>query len=94
MKYSNLNILIKGDGMLGLYGCVLLKEIGIERIFCSGSKTVRSEIIERIGAIPISDGLLDIFIDISRRFYFRIILNLFDSIQNRVHIFLSLILNS
>lgn len=43
--------------MLGLYGCALLKELNIRRIYCSGNKTIRSDLIKGFGAIPISDGM-------------------------------------
>jgi D-arabinose 1-dehydrogenase-like Zn-dependent alcohol dehydrogenase len=54
-------VLVQGDGMLGLYGCVLLRELGVEQVFCSGNKEVRSDLIKKFGAIPISDGKTTLF---------------------------------
>ena len=44
--------------MLGLYGCALLKELGFNKIFCTGHQKNRHEIIKKFGAIPISNGFL------------------------------------
>lgn len=44
--------------MLGLYACAMLKELGIERIYCAGNKRARDELIKHFGAIPIKDRKL------------------------------------
>ena len=49
-------VLVQGDGMLGLYGCVLLKEFGFKHVYCSGNHPGRDKLIERLGAIPINIG--------------------------------------
>ena len=49
-------MLIQGDGMLGLYGCALLKEFGFKHVYCSGNHPGRDKFIAKLGAIPISIG--------------------------------------
>ncbi len=44
---------IQGDGLLGLYSCAILKDIGFTHIYCSGQRPNRSPLIEDFGAIPI-----------------------------------------
>ena len=41
--------------MLGLYGCALFKELGINRVYCAGNKRARHDLIKNFGAIPIKD---------------------------------------
>ena len=38
--------------MLGLYGIALLKELGINQVYCSGRQTLREPLIQEFGAIP------------------------------------------
>lgn len=58
VKKSGKRVLIQGDGMLGLYGCALFRELGFNQIYCSGHHdTDRSRLIEKFGAIPIKNGI-------------------------------------
>ena len=38
--------------MLGLYGIALLKELGINQVYCSGRQALREPLIQEFGAIP------------------------------------------
>ena len=51
-------VLIQGDGMLGLYGIALLKQLGISQVYCCGHQEARREIIKSFGAIPIINGII------------------------------------
>lgn len=42
--------------MLGLYGCALLNELGFNKVYCSGNKKVRDDLIRSFGGIPIFEG--------------------------------------
>lgn len=66
VKRSAKKALIQGDGMLGLYGCALLKELGFEKVYCSGNQKARSDLITKFGAIPLDNGksLTSVFIRI------------------------------
>lgn len=47
VKNNPKKVLVQGDGMLGLYGCFLLKEIGFKEIYCSGNHPTRGELVEK-----------------------------------------------
>ena len=59
VKRSLNKVLIQGDGMLGLYGCVLLKELGFKHVYCSGNHPGRDKLVSRLGAIPLSIGTIE-----------------------------------
>jgi putative phosphonate catabolism associated alcohol dehydrogenase len=46
-------VVIQGGGMLGLYACGLLKELGVSQIFCLEIEEKRFKWIEAFGAIPV-----------------------------------------
>ncbi len=46
----------KGDGMLGLYTCAALRELGFDTVYCSGTRLYRSKFIDRFGGIPLYNG--------------------------------------
>ena len=46
--------LVQGAGMLGLYGCALLKARGVETVFCADILAARLQIAEAFGAIPLN----------------------------------------
>jgi len=48
-------VIVQGGGLLGIYACALLKEMGVEEIYCLEVNPYRFEIIGRFGAIPV-DG--------------------------------------
>ena len=48
-------VVLQGAGLLGIYGCALLHQRGIERIFCIDIEPARLEQVGRFGGIPI-DG--------------------------------------
>jgi threonine dehydrogenase-like Zn-dependent dehydrogenase len=50
------SVILKGDGMLGLYTIAVLRELGYETIYCSGNRIRRAEFVKRFGAIPIYNG--------------------------------------
>lgn len=54
--YCLLRFVGQGDGMLGLYTSVALRELGFETVYCSGTRIQRSKFIERFGAIPLYNG--------------------------------------
>ncbi len=56
MKNNSRTAFIQGDGMLGLYGCALLRELGFSKVYCSGVRSHRSALISQFGAIPVYDG--------------------------------------
>jgi threonine dehydrogenase-like Zn-dependent dehydrogenase len=56
MRREGRKALVQGDGMLGLYGCALLKELGFSTVYCSGLKSNRSVLIEEFGAYPLDHG--------------------------------------
>ena len=47
---------IQGGGLLGIYACALLKEMGVSQIFCLEVNTDRLDVIGRFGAIPVDAG--------------------------------------
>jgi D-arabinose 1-dehydrogenase-like Zn-dependent alcohol dehydrogenase len=49
---------IQGDGLLGLYSCAILKDIGFTHIYCSGHHSSRSSLVESFGGIPVYGGKL------------------------------------
>ncbi|CAF0890976.1 unnamed protein product [Rotaria sp. Silwood1] len=52
-KIKNGRAFVQGDGILGLYTSVALRELGYDTVYCSGRHSQRSELITRFGAIPI-----------------------------------------
>ena len=56
-KKNGSKALIQGDGMLGLYGCALLKTMGFGEIYVTGNQTNRVELIKKFGAIPVTSGI-------------------------------------
>ncbi|CAF0709770.1 unnamed protein product [Brachionus calyciflorus] len=60
VKRSRKKALIQGDGMLGLYGCALLKELGFEKVYCSGNKKIRDDLVMGFGGIPIIDEVKEL----------------------------------
>lgn len=42
--------------MLGLYTSAALRELGFEKVYCSGTREQRSKFIDRFGAIPLYNG--------------------------------------
>ena len=46
-------VVIQGGGLLGLYACGLLKELGVSQIFCLEIAEKRFQFIEAFGAIPV-----------------------------------------
>lgn len=57
-KRNGSKALIQGDGMLGLYGCALLKSMGYGEIYCTGHQNNRRELIKKFGAIPVTNDEL------------------------------------
>lgn len=53
MKKTPKSAVVQGGGLLGIYGCGLLSEMGVEQIFCLEVKKERFELIEQFGAIPV-----------------------------------------
>lgn len=47
------SVLVQGGGLLGLYGCALLGEAGVERVYCTEIDPARMELIDHFGGIPI-----------------------------------------
>ena len=47
------SVLIQGGGLLGLYGCALLAERGVDKIFCTEIDTGRFALIEAFGGRPV-----------------------------------------
>lgn len=46
-------VVIQGGGLLGIYGCALLKEMGVSQIYCLEVNESRFELIQKFGALPI-----------------------------------------
>lgn len=46
-------VVIQGGGLLGVYGCGLLKELGVSQIYCLEVNENRFELIQKFGAIPV-----------------------------------------
>jgi putative phosphonate catabolism associated alcohol dehydrogenase len=53
LRVTPRTVLIQGGGLLGLYGCALLREAGTEQVYCSEIDQRRMELIERFGGTPI-----------------------------------------
>lgn len=45
--------LVQGGGLLGLYACALLRERGVERVFCSDVSETRLALVAEFGGIPV-----------------------------------------
>lgn len=45
--------LVQGGGLLGLYACALLRDSGVERIFCSDVSETRLALVAEFGGIPV-----------------------------------------
>ena len=48
-------VIVQGTGLLGLYACVLLRERGVEQVFCVDVQEHRLRQISKFGGIPV-DG--------------------------------------
>ncbi|XP_068693636.1 L-threonine 3-dehydrogenase-like isoform X2 [Montipora foliosa] len=48
--------LFKGCGLLGIYGCVLLREAGFNKVFCSDVNVDRLDMVQKFGGIPLQAG--------------------------------------
>lgn len=46
---------IQGSGLLGIYGCSLLRERGVDRVYCADIDPARLELVAEFGGIPV-DG--------------------------------------
>jgi putative phosphonate catabolism associated alcohol dehydrogenase len=46
-------VVVQGGGLLGVYACGLLKELGVAEIYCLEVNLDRFEIIKRFGAVPV-----------------------------------------
>lgn len=53
LKSKPRRVLIQGGGLLGIYGCGMLKEMGVPQIFCSEVNEGRFDLIRSFGAIPV-----------------------------------------
>ncbi|MCM4170689.1 hypothetical protein DHD32_04315 [Arenibacter sp. TNZ] len=49
-------VVVQGGGLLGVYACALLKEMGVSQIYCLEVNLGRFEIIRKFGAIPVDAG--------------------------------------
>ncbi|XP_068693635.1 L-threonine 3-dehydrogenase-like isoform X1 [Montipora foliosa] len=47
---------IQGCGLLGIYGCVLLREAGFNKVFCSDVNVDRLDMVQKFGGIPLQAG--------------------------------------
>ncbi len=47
-------VIIQGGGLLGVYTCALLKEIGVPEIYCLEVDENRFELIEKFGGVPVN----------------------------------------
>lgn len=47
-------VVIQGGGLLGLYTCALLKEIGVPQIYCLEVDENRFTMIEKFGGVPVN----------------------------------------
>jgi threonine dehydrogenase-like Zn-dependent dehydrogenase len=56
IKLNGKKALIQGDGMLGLFGCALLNDLGFEKIYCTGHRTNRSSLVNKFGGIPLTSN--------------------------------------
>jgi putative phosphonate catabolism associated alcohol dehydrogenase len=56
IKKSTKKVVVQGGGLLGIYGCALLKEMGVEEIYCLEVNLDRFKTIEKFGAIPVDAG--------------------------------------
>jgi threonine dehydrogenase-like Zn-dependent dehydrogenase len=45
--------LIQGGGLLGLYGCAMLRRRGVERVFCSDISEHRLALVPEFGGVPL-----------------------------------------
>ena len=46
----------QGAGLLGVYGCALLREKGFEEVFCCDPNTARHPFVSQFGAQPLSSA--------------------------------------
>lgn len=49
-------VVIQGGGLLGVYACGLLRELGVPHIFCLEVNKHRFDLIQRFGAVPVDAG--------------------------------------
>lgn len=59
IKKNGRKAFVQGDGLLGLYSCALLKDIGFSHIYCSGQRSNISKLIMEFGGIPLFHGNLN-----------------------------------
>lgn len=48
------SVLVQGAGLLGLYACAMLKEQGVQHVFCVDVKPERLSLVEHFGGTPIN----------------------------------------
>ena len=73
----------QGAGLLGLYGCALLKEQGFAEVFCSEVNTKRLSMVEKFGGIPVGPGYsntiqsesVDLVIEVSSKVFMLFYMN-------------------
>jgi putative phosphonate catabolism associated alcohol dehydrogenase len=53
IKIKPNKVVVQGGGLLGIYACGLLKEMGVPLVFCLEINTDRFDVIRRFGAIPV-----------------------------------------
>ena len=56
IKTNPKKVVVQGGGLLGVYACGLLKELGVPHIFCLEVNKDRFNLIKRFGAVPIDAG--------------------------------------
>lgn len=54
--YRDTVALIQGCGLLGIYGCVLLREAGFSKVYCSDIEPKRLKMVQKFGGIPVIAG--------------------------------------
>lgn len=53
MRVKPKKAVVQGGGLLGIYTCALLKEMGVSQIFCLDINENRFSLIKQFGAIPV-----------------------------------------
>ncbi len=46
-------VAVQGGGLLGIYGCALLKDMGVEKVYCLEVNPDRFSLLEAFGATPV-----------------------------------------
>lgn len=49
-------VVVQGGGLLGIYGCALLRELGVTSVFCVEVDRNRFHLIEQFGGTPVDGG--------------------------------------